>query len=363
MAPARSMTPGQWEKQIQRLDRELVKLLNERAHAVQRAAECGEGGSVRGARLLESDRACLLRVEKVNRGPLADEAVGAVFRELLSGTRRLLKEVRVSYLGPEFSYSHLAAVQQFGTSAELVAVATIPAVFDALNREQVDFGLVPIENSTDGRVTDTLDMFARFPLRICGEVQLRIHHHLLGKCRRAEITEVCSKPQALSQCRAWLAQHLPDVRTVETASTTAAARLAAEQPGVAAIASRQAAMNYELGFIAKNIEDNPNNVTRFAVIGDQGAAPTGNDKTSLMFELPHQSGALADVMTVFKRNNLNLTWIESFPMRETLNEYVFFVEFQGHPDEARAERALTALAKKTARLEVLGSYPATLPVD
>ncbi len=362
-------TPLQWKKHIERLDQQLVELLNQRAEAARHVAGMSIDDKTeladadRRPHWLESDRECLLRVEKDNRGPLLGEAMGAVFRELLSGTRQLLTEVRVCYLGPEFSYSHSAAVQQFGTSAELVPVATIPAVFDALSRGQADFGLVPIENSTDGRVTDTLDMFARLPLRICGEVQLRIHHHLLGNCRRTEIKEVCSKPQALSQCRAWLSRHLPDARTVETASTTAAARLAADQPDVAAIASRQAGKNYELGFIAENIEDNQNNVTRFAVIGDQSVKRTGNDKTSLMFELPHQPGALADVMTVFKRNHLNLTWIESFPMRETPNEYVFFVEFQGHPDEQQAKRALAALVKKTVRLEVLGSYPATQPID
>lgn len=167
-------------------------------------------------------------------------------------------------------------------------VATISSVFEALNRGQADFGLVPIENSTDGRVSDTLDMFARLPVRICGEVQLRIHHHLLGRCRRAAVREVYSKPQALSQCRTWLAQHLPDARTVETGSTTAAARVAVDKPAAAAIASRQAGINYGLDFIAQNIEDNPNNVTRFAVIGDRPAKRTGNDKTSLMFELPHQ---------------------------------------------------------------------------
>jgi chorismate mutase/prephenate dehydratase len=287
----------------------------------------------------------------------------AIFRELLSGTRRLVRQVRVCYLGPEFSYSHLAAVQQFGTSVDLIPVANISSVFDALNRGQADFGLVPIENSTDGRVADTLDMFARLPVRVCGEVQLRIHHHLLGKCRRSQIKAVYSKPQALSQCRTWLAKHLPDAQTVETASTTAAARLAVDEPGAAAIASRQAGVHYGLDFIAESIQDNPNNVTRFAVIGDEPPARTGDDKTSLMFELPHQPGALADVMGIFKRNRLNMTWIESFPMPETPSEYLFFIEFQGHAEELRARRAINALAKKTVRLEVLGSYPATAPVD
>jgi chorismate mutase/prephenate dehydratase len=242
-------------------------------------------------------------------------------------------------------------------------VPTIAAVFDALSRRQADVGVVPIENSTDGRVADTLDMFARLPLRICGEVQLNIHHCLLGKCSRNQVVEVCSKPQALSQCRGWLARHLPEARTVEMDSTAAAARLAAEKPGTAAIASRQAGVHYALDVLAPDIEDNRHNVTRFAVIGDHSPARTGHDKTSLMFAVPHQPGALADAMAIFKRNHLNLTFIESFPMPNTPNKYLFFVEFQGHPAERGAQRALAALAHKTVRLEVLGSYPATKPVE
>ncbi len=214
-----------------------------------------------------------------------------MFRELLSGTRQLLRGDRVCYLGPELSYSHLAAVQQFGASVEMIPVATISTVFDAINRQQAEFGLVPLENSTDGRVTDTLDMFARLPVSICGEVQLYIHHHLLGKCRRSEVRTVYSKPQALSQCRTWLARHLPDARVQETTSTTAAARLAVDEPGAAAIASRQAGVFYGLDFLAESIQDNPNNVTRFAVIGEAAPPRSGNDKTAVMFELPHQPGA------------------------------------------------------------------------
>lgn len=349
-------------KEPQRLDRALVELISQCAEAHRAAAErAKEAGA--SADSMASDAQCLQRVVEANRGPLSEGTVRTIFRELLSGVRELAQKTRVVYLGPEFSYSHLAAVERFGTSTELVPVPTIAAVFDALSRHQADVGVVPIENSTDGRVTDTLDMFARLPLRICGEVQLRIHHCLLGKCSRSQVREVCSKPQALSQCRAWLARHLPEARTVETDSTAAAARLAAEKPGAAAIASRQAGTHYALDVIAPNIEDNRHNVTRFAVIGDQSPARTGNDKTSLMFAVPHQPGALADAMAIFKRNHLNLTFIESFPMPNTPNKYLFFVEFQGHPAERGAERALAALSRKTVRLEVLGSYPATQPVE
>ncbi|MCA9269129.1 MAG: prephenate dehydratase, partial [Planctomycetales bacterium] len=225
------------------------------------------------------------------------------------------------------------------------------------------FGLVPMENSTDGRITDTLNMFARTPMRICGEVQLRVHHNLLACCDRASVTDVYSKPQALSQCRNWLAQHLPQAALHETTSTTAAAELAAKTPGAAAVASRQAGVNYGLDVVAANIEDNKNNVTRFAVIGHDAQPRTRNDKTALMFQVEHKPGALADAMTLFKRSRLNLTWIESFPIPGVASEYLFFIELEGHELDTRVKRAIEALAKKAVRLEILGSYAKTEIVD
>jgi chorismate mutase/prephenate dehydratase len=191
---------------------------------------------------------------------------------------------------------------------------------------------------------------------------MRIHHFLLGKCDLGRVREVHSKPQALSQCREWLSRHLPKVRTRTTASTTAAAESAAKKAGVAAIASKQAGVNYDLDVIAANIEDNPNNLTRFVVIGTEVAPRSGNDKTSLMFELTHQPGALADAMVVFKRSRLNLTWIESFPKQGSTNEYLFFVELEGHQADLLVRRAIRALEKKTVRIDVLGSYAKREPV-
>ncbi len=281
---------------------------------------------------------------------------------MISGSRSLVRQVRVAFLGPEYSYTHLAASERFGDSAELVPVSTIATVFEEVNRHEVDFGIVPIENSTDGRVVDTLGMFARMPVRICGEVQLRIHHNLLAMCRQEQIQEVVSKPQAISQCRAWLAKHLPDVRTNEISSTAAAARLAKKKEGTAAIASRQAGVNNGLSVIASKIEDNPDNVTRFAVIGDHSSPRSGNDKTAVMFGLPHKPGTLADVLAIFKSNRLNMTWIESFPLPGTKNEYLFFVELQGHETDLKVRRALDALETLATRLDVLGSFVVTEPV-
>ena len=349
----KAASPAQLQRALERLDRELVKGLNDRAKLVQKLAAVNESAtSMREC----VDQGTLKRVVDASKGPLTDETLRTVFREIMSGDRSLIRPIRVAYLGPSYSYSHLATTSRFGSSADLAAVATISAVFEELNRGHADYGVVPLENSTDGRVADTLGMFARHPLRICGEVQLKIHHNLLSRSAREDIQEVYSKPQALSQCRDWLANHLPWARTVEMASTAEAAQLAAGKPGAAAVASRLAAVNYGLDIVCENIEDNKYNVTRFAIIGGQAAPRTGHDKTAIMFEIPHSAGSLADVMGVFKRSRLNLTWIESFPMPGSKSEYVFFVESQGHENDAKVKKALAALERRTVRLDVLGSY-------
>jgi chorismate mutase / prephenate dehydratase len=270
----------------------------------------------------------------------------------------IAKPDRVAYLGPIYSYSYLAAIRQFGMSGTHVAVASIPAVFEEIIRDHAQWGVVPIENSTDGRIVDTLTMFARSPLKICGEIQLPIHHYLLGRCERSEIRQVYSKPQAISQCRAWLSQHLPAAKIVDVDSTTVAAEMAAEQEHVAAIASQEAGMHYGLNVIDACIEDNPNNLTRFAIIGKKVPGRTGHDKTAIMFQVTHRPGALADAMNIFRSRDLNLTWIESFPIPSLPNEYLFFIEFEGHQENANAADAIDSLRKQAIRIEVLGSYPA-----
>lgn len=358
----RSSSPVELEKQIGRLDRDLLGLLNERARQVELLGRARIGESMAPFDITrEAER--IEEIVAANKGPLADTAVRATFREVNAGARALVKTVRVSYLGPLYSYSHQAAIERFGTSAELVPVGTIAAVFEELRSNQADYGIVPIENSTDGRIVDTLGMFARHPARICGEVQLRIHHYLIAKCTRADVNEVYSKPQALSQCREWLTKHLPHARLVEMTSTAAAAQLSVDRFGAAAVASKQAALNYGLNILAEDIEDNRNNVTRFAVIGGETPRRTGADKTAIMLELQHRPGTLADTMTVFKRNRLNLTWIESFPMPGTKSEYLFFVECEGHQADSKVKRALTALGRRAVRLEVLGSYARTEPIE
>ena len=241
-------------------------------------------------------------------------------------------------------------------------VATIAAVFEEVERGHADFGLVPIENSTDGRVADALECLARSSVQICGEVPLRIRHCLLANCSRTEIKKIYSKRQPFSQCRNWLSQHLPDVPLIEVASSADAARKVAEEQGAAAIASEQAGVNHGVAVLVRSIEDNPDNVTRFAVIGKEAGPRTGNDKTAIVFEIDHQPGALADAMGIFKKQRLNMTWIESFPLPGQRGRYVFFVEFQGHASELRARRALAALEKRATRLTVLGSYAQAEPI-
>ena len=221
-----------------------------------------------------------------------------------------------------------------------MGVGTIATVFEEVNRGHVDFGVVPLENSTDGRIADTLDMFIRQPtLHVCAEVRLPIHHNLLANCEQQEIRRVYSKAQALSQCRNWLSKNVPQAALHEVTSTADAARLAQTEPGAAAVASRQAAVRYGLRILFTEIEDSPYNETRFAVIGHQKAPRTGTDKTAVMFRIPHHPGSLVEALDVFKQNKINLTWIESFPARlATKPEYIFFVDFEGHTDDAKVPR-------------------------
>ncbi len=343
-------------KELAQLDAEILRLMERRAQtAIDAAAQATVEESE--PSLADADEA-IRQIAAASKGPLTTKTVEAVFRELLSGCRALVKLPRVAILGPLYSYSHIAAIRRFGQSVEYVPVGNIPAVFEEVSRGQSEFGLVPIENSTDGRVVDTLDMFVRMPVPVTGQIDLQIHHALLAKCPRSEIKEIYSKVQPFSQCRNWLAKHLPGAQLVEVTSTSTAAQLAAEKPHAAAIASVQAGVHYGLDILAEKIEDNPSNVTRFAVIGGKTPEKTGDDRTALLFQVEHRPGALAEAMTIFKKQRLNMTWIESFPIAGSERFYLFFVEMEGHQTDTRFRRALALLKRKTLRLDVLGSYPA-----
>jgi chorismate mutase / prephenate dehydratase len=344
--------------EIDAIDRQLVDLLIRRSELVRRGFTDSDRQDVAGMMLGQSRRVARVvdAAEPVANG-LSRDAVTAWLQHAASIGLAGLHRRRVVFLGPEYSYSHLAAIKLFGDAAPMAAVATIPAVFDSIIRDDAMAGLVPIENSTDGRIVDTLGMFVRVNVKICGEVLLPIHHNLLSRTARQQIREVHSKPQALSQCRTWLANHLPKAKLVECSSTTAAAELAASQPGIAAVASLEAGRQYQLDVIDASIEDNPNNVTRFAVLGRHLPPPTGNDKTAILFQVEHRPGALADAMVLFKDAGLNLTWIESFPIPQVSSEYLFFVETAGHASDPQVAAALERLKAISLRLEILGSYP------
>jgi chorismate mutase/prephenate dehydratase len=346
---------------LKTIDRQLVQLLKDRVQ--QTVAQLEELGDRRELWFdPRTEQELWAELDQWNQGTLSREVVRGVFRELLCTARSKVKTVRVAYLGPPFSYTHLAALERFGRTADLIPVSSIAAVFEEVNKGHVELGVVPIENSTDGRIVDTLDMFTRLPIRICGEVQMAVHHNLLSRSPRSEVTEVYSKPQALSQCRDWLARNMPQAKIYDVTSTSTAAKLAQTKPGAAAIASRQAAVEYGLEILAESIEDNAHNVTRFAVIGDHEAPPSGSDRTALLLQIPHTPGSLADALLAFKNHRINLTWIESFPLRGPESGYLFFLDFEGHIKDPRIKKALQLLEKKAVRMEILGSYPRSEPL-
>jgi chorismate mutase/prephenate dehydratase len=345
---------------IDKLDLHILKLVNERAEL---AAEIGKVKNDHGAEVFSPAREeeVLQNVLLANKGPLDEGSVRAIFREIMSGSRALQKIIKVAYLGPEYSFSHLAAVERFGQTVEFMRVGSIAAVFEEVNRSHAEFGVVPLENSTDGRVADTLDMFMRLPqLKICAEVRLRIHHNLIANCEQQEIRRIYSKEQALSQCRTWLSKNVPHANLIPVSSTAIAAETAQREPGAAAVASRQAASRYGLRILFSDIEDSPYNETRFAVIGTQEVAKTGSDKTAIMFKVPHHPGSLVEALSVFKQAKLNLTWIESFPAKSPKQEYVFFVDFEGHHEDPKVKRTLGALQEHCEQLSILGSFPMAL---
>ncbi len=290
--------------------------------------------------------------------PSPDERIPPVFREMISACRSLEAELTVAYLGPPATYTHLACIERFGSSVETVPKESIQEVFDAVEREKANFGMVPIENSTEGVVNRTLDMFIDSEVKICGEILIRISHDLLSMSGKAEDVErVYSHPQALAQCRQWLRKNFPQAQMAETVSTAKAAQMAAQDSKAAAVASSLAAELYGLKVIESRIEDYLNNYTRFLVLGLQVGDRTGRDKTSLLFSIPDSPGALYEILKPFSEKSINLTKIESRPIKDKPWEYVFFLDFEGHATDSHIHEAVTELKKKVLFLKLLGSYP------
>jgi chorismate mutase / prephenate dehydratase len=343
-------------KQIDAVDEQIVALLNARAKVV---VEIGKVKQQTNSPIYAPDRekAVFEKIARLNQGPLPDRCLQAVYRELMSGSFALERPLRISFLGPAGSYSHQAAVLKFGSSVEYTTLADINAVFEEVVRGHVDYGLVPVENSIHGGVIDTLDAFLGSSARICAEVLLNVHHSLLASVPWDKVTRICSKDVALSQCKRFLEAVAKDRDVQAVASTSKAAEMAKNEPGVAAIASTLAGQLYGLTTLYERIEDNPDNVTRFWVVSKEAAKRTGDDKTAVLFTTSHKPGALADVLDVFKTAGINLTDIEKRPSKTVNWEYFFFIDTQGHADDDRMRDAIAEARQHCLQLTVLGSYP------
>ena len=341
---------------INELDHKLVQLLNERAQVV---VEIGKLKSKTGKPIYAPDREkeVFARISETNEGPLPDRCLLAIWRELMSGSFALERPLRIGYLGPGGSFSHTASMLKFGQSVEYEPLADIRSIFDEVSKGHCDLGLVPIENTTGGGVIETLDALIDSDVKICSEVLMTIRHNLLGNCRLEEIEKIYSKPEVFAQCRNWLSATFKEAQTVAVASSAKAAQMAAAEPKAAAIGSVVAAELYGLKIICENIEDIANNVTRFLVVSREDAKPTGEDKTAILFSTAHKAGALADVLEVFKRYNINLTNIESRPSKKRQWEYYFFVDFMGHRTEKQVQKGLEEARKHCLQLSILGSFP------
>ncbi|WP_422925888.1 prephenate dehydratase [Singulisphaera sp. PoT] len=360
-SPKRSPTLASLRSEIDRIDKELVQILNRRAEV---SLQIGQVKQKQGLQVWSAVREeeVIKKVLAASKGPLPEDSLRIIYRELMSSSRSLQQSIRVAYLGPQYSYSHLASVAKFGESVEHDPVGSIAAVFEAVNRRHVQFGLVPLENSTDGRIADTLEMFVRLPgLKIRAEVRLRVHHCLLGKGDWSQIERVYSKAQALSQCRHWIGKNLPDAQVIDVVSTARAAELAAAEPHSAAVASRSAGEAHGLRVLAANIEDQLHNITRFAVISERSEERSGDDKTTLLLRLSNRPGSLPEAIAPFGKNGVNMTWIESFPTTINSNDrdpsYLFFLDIEGHVEDEPVKKTIEAVRKKCERLEILGSYP------
>jgi chorismate mutase/prephenate dehydratase len=352
---------GSLRAAIDAIDGEILALLNDRARIVQRV---GALKRAVGAPIFHAarERDVIERLAEANPGPFPNAALSRVFREIISGTRSLEGPVRVAYLGPEGTFSHLAARAQFGGAAELFPTASIGEVFAEVERGRADLGVLPVENTTEGVVTQTLDAFvdrADAGLTICGEILLRIEQQLLSRSgERKDVKRVASISQALAQCRGWIERHLPGVERVETASTAAAAKLAAEDATVAAIGSALAAETWGLRVVEAGIEDRRDNTTRFVVVGREAAGPSGHDLTSVVFTVrKDESGTLHRLLEPFARHGVNLTSIQSRPLKGKPWEYLFFLDVEGHRSEPQVAKALDDAARTASSSVVLGSFP------
>lgn len=349
-----------YRKEIDQIDDEILRLLNERSKSVIEIGKLKkEKDAAANLHTPGREAAIVERLSKQNTGPFPTGAIQSVYREIMSASLSLEGPQKVAYLGPRATFTHMACMQKFGSSAQYVPVHSIREVFSEVERGRANFGVVPIENTTEGVVNHTLDMFIDSNLLIYGEILQEVSHHLLSKSGALEdVKKVYSHPHAIAQCRNWLETNLPHVSVAEVASTARAAELCMEELSSAAIASELAGQLYGLKVIKARIEDNLNNVTRFLVLSQKPPERTGKDKTSLMLSVKDKVGALYDLLRPFASHGLNMTKIESRPSRRKAWEYIFFVDVEGHIEEERVKRAVEEITPRCLFLKVLGSYPA-----
>ncbi len=346
-------------KEIDRLDDEILRLLNERSHHVMTIGRAKREADPQAPLHTQGREAAIVeRLTQHNHGPFPSEAIRPVYREIMSASLSLEGTQTVAYLGPPFTFTHAAAMEKFGASARYVPLGGIKDVFDAVERGRVLYGVVPVENSTEGVVNYTLDLFIDSTLLIYGEIMQEVTHHLMSKSERLEdIRTIYSHPHALAQCRNWLDTHLSGVPVAETPSTADAAARCGDEPGAAAVASAPAAHLYGLNIVQSKIEDHLDNVTRFLVLCRHPSEATGQDKTSIMLSVKDKAGALYELLRPFASHGINMTKIESRPSRRKAWEYLFFVDIEGHSRENRVRHTLEELKGRCVFVKILGSYP------
>lgn len=344
-------------KKIDLLDSKIVKLINERAGI---SCDIGKVKKSKSQPVYSPDRESQVyeSVARKNKGPMTDETVKAIYREIMSGCLSLESPVRVAYLGPELTFTHQASLKKFGSSVDYLSCNSISEVFLEVEKGNADYGVVPIENSTEGAINHTLDMFVDSPLVICSEVYHPIKHSLLSRAKSMKSVKVIySNPQVFPQCRGWIEKNLPGAKLQDTTSTSRAAEIVSKKADAACISSELAAKKHKLNVLARAIQDSSTNVTRFLVIGHSVGKVSGKDKTSIMFSVKDRPGVLHDMLSSFKSRGINLTKIESRPSKKGLWKYYFFVDMEGHHDSPKVKKALGELKKKCHFLKILGSYP------
>ena len=347
----------EFRRQIDAIDSQILDLLNRRAEVVVRVGEEKAKGNI-AYHSPQREGEIIDRLMRESRGPFSDRAIKAVYREILSACLSLEQPLKVAYLGPQATFTHMACMNRFGLLAEYVPLRGIGEVFAEVEKGKADYGVVPVENSTEGVVSHTLDMFVDSDLKICGEILMEVAHHLLSKLgEKGRIVTIYSHPHAIAQSRKWLEANMAGVALREVHSTAAAAELAAQDEAAAAIASELASRFYDLKVVASRIEDSPYNFTRFLIIGQSPCAVTGQDKTSILFTIRDRVGALYRMLEPFAKNQINLTKIESRPSRYRVWEYIFYVDIEGHVEDAPVKAALEGLQEECLFVKVLGSYP------